>query len=398
MRLARWAGLLLVAAPFLTGCAAFWAALPSSTSSGCTTSCSTLSSGYFYILNAPSSGTPQVVGEQIVAGTLTAVTGGTLTAPAVPYAMALTPSGSYLYLSTAAGVYVYPVSSGALGTAAQVSSDESALAIQVDTTGQWLIEAVQASTSGSITMAAVPLNTSNGQDNGAEKTATLTIANAAVQPGKMVISSDDKNIFVALGAGGTIIVPFNSSAASGTSPFGSSAYTVPVANSGGSAFSVAVDPTLRLFYIGETLADTAGTSGGLRAFEYSSIGGTLVQAAGSPIASGGLAPNAILPATSGSQIYVANGAGTTSAGNITTFNLTSGSGAYTIAAAGTHAAAGIQPFSLAKDANGNFLLAISELGDPYFSSYTFDTTTTGKLDAQLTATTGTAPLAVVAAP
>lgn len=396
MRLARWAGLLLVAAPFLTGCAAFWAALPSSTSNGCTTSCSTLSSGYFYILNAPSSGTPQVVGEQIVAGTLTAVTGGTLTAPAVPYAMALTPSGSYLYLSTAAGVYVYPVSSGALGTAAQVSSDESALAIQVDTTGQWLIEAVQASTSGSITMAAVPLNTSNGQDNGAEKTATLTIANAAVQPGKMVISSDDKNIFVALGAGGTMIVPFNASAASGTSPFGSSAYTVPVANSGGEALSVAVDPTLRLFYIGETLADTAGTSGGLRVFAYSSIGGTLTQASGSPIASGGLAPNAILPVGS-SYVYVANGAGT-SAGTINSFSIGGSSSAYTVGT-GSSIASGIDPYALAEDGSDNYLLAVNQSGSTYFSSYTFSSTTAGELVEQIFSNnTGTSPIAIVAVP
>lgn len=131
-------------------------------------------------------------------------------------------------------------------------------------------------------------------------------------------------------------------------------------------------------------------------FTLSSLGTTLVQASGSPIASGGSAPNAILPTASGSEVYVANGTGPATAGNITTFNLTSSSGAYTIAAAGTSATTGVQPFSLAEDSNGNFLLAVSQIGNPFFSSYTFDTTTTGKLDVQVTASTGSSPLAVVA--
>lgn len=399
MNVGKHVRMLLLAAPLLAGCAGFWQnpTSSSSSSSGCTNDCTTLSSGDFYLLTSGTS--PQVQGEAIDSGKLTAISGSPWTLTAPPYAMAISPSGNDLYVSTSGGVYVYPISSGSLETASAVgvSTDVDAVAIAVDTSGKWLVEALETGT-GSVTMAAVPLNTSNGTNNGAEATVSYSVTNAAVQNGKIAVSPDDAHVFVALGAGGTIAVPFNAGVSAGNNPFGNNAPVIAVAHAGGSALSVAVDPGDALFYIGESLGDPTGTTGGLRAFTLSSLAGTLAQATGSPIASGGLAPNAILPATSGSQIYVANGAGTTSAGNITTFNLTSGSGAYTIAAAGTHAAAGIQPFSLAKDANGNFLLAISELGDPYFSSYTFDTTTTGKLDVQLTATTGTAPLAVVAAP
>jgi hypothetical protein len=345
-------------------------------------------------LNATSS-TPQIVGEQIISGKLTAISGGTVTLPGAPYSMAL--FGNFLYVSTAAGVYVYPISGGVLGTATQLTTDAAALAIAVDTSGKWLIEAEQASTNGGITLAAVPINSSTGTVNGTEATTTATIANAAVQYGKIAISPDDKYIFVALGTGGTIIIPFAAGTAAGSSPFGTSATTVGVLNAGGSALSVAVDPstTPRLFYIGESLGNTGATSGGLRAILYSTIGSTLQNATGSPLASGGLAPNAILPVGS-TYVYVGNGAGTSTAGTINTFSI-SGSSTYAISS-GTSVASGIQPFALAEDGSNTFLLAANSLGSPYFSSYTFDSTTLGQLDEQIFTSTGSSPTAIVALP
>lgn len=395
MRFRKLTWILMAAAPFFTGCAGFWQNPNSSTSSsGCTTDCTTLSSGAFYILTSGT--TPQVQGETFESGTLTAITGSPWSLTAPPYAFAMAPSGAFLYVSTTSGVTMYPLSSGALQTASAVavSGDVDAVAIAVDTTGKWLIEALETGT-GSVTMAAIPLNVSNGEGNGTEATAGYTVTGAAVQTGKIAVSPDDAHVFVALGPGGTLAVPFNPSVSPGSNPFGSTAPVVPVEHTGGSALSVAVDPDGNLFYIGESLGDPTGATGGLRAFTLSSLGGTLVQASGSPIASGGLAPNAILPLSS--EIYVANGEGTSSTGNITSFALSSNSGAYTISA-GTATAAGIEPFALAEDADGNFVLDINEGGDPDLSSYIFDTTTTGKLDVEVVASTGTAPLSVVAAP
>jgi hypothetical protein len=211
----------------------------------------------------------------------------------------------------------------------------------------------------------------------------------------MAISPDDSNIFVALGAGGTIVVPFKTSA---PFPAGISAKTIAVANSSGSALSVAVDPSSRLFYIGETLADSTGTTGGLRAFTYASLSSnTLVNASGSPIASGGLAPNFILPVTTPGYVYVANGAGTTSAGNVTGFAVTGSGSSYTIAL-GSTTAAGVQPLGLAEDSSSTFIFAVGSLGSPYFDSFTFDTTTTGKLDTQITSNSSASSIAIVAAP
>lgn len=398
MKLGKWAILLSVAATLLvgiaTGCGNFWQA-PTTTTT-CTTNCTTASSGNFYILNGGT--TPEVVGESVQTGTLTAITGSPWALQADPYAMAIDPAGNFLLVATTSGVFAYPITNGALGTASVVSSDQ-AYAIQVDATSSWLLEAIPG-TNG-LTIGAVPIKSTTGANNGTEQTASFTVTNAAVQ-NKMAISGDNSYIFVPLGAGGTVIVPFNSGVTAGSNPLGSKATTIPVVSASGSAISVGVDPgtTPRLFYVGETLAGTSETTGGLRVFNYSSLGSTLTQATGSPLASGGLAPNAILPAASGSYVYVANGEGTSSAGNVTGFTITS-SGTTTIAytvAKDTATAAGVQPASLAEDSTSTFVIAVGALGSPYFDAYTFDATTLGQLDSQLASSTAVNSIAVVSAP
>jgi hypothetical protein len=395
---------MVLAAPLLigfgVGCGDFWQAPANSGTSGtCTTNCSTASSGNFYILNAGT--TPQIVGDSIVSGTLTALSGSPWTLEAAPYAMAIDrTNGNFLIVSTTSGVFSYPITSGALGTGVVTSQDLLAEAIQVDATDSWLIEAIPGT--GGVTIGAVPIVSTTGASNGTEQTVSFTVANASVQPGQLAISGDNANIFVSLGAGGTIIVPFNANASTGTNPLSTKATTIPVASTGGSALSVGVDPGTapRLFYVGETLA-SGGATGGLRIFNYSSLGATaLTQATGSPIASGGLAPNFILPAALGDYVYVANGTGATTAGNVAGFTITASNSAtptYSIAA-DTTTAAGVQPLWLVEDSTDTFVLEVGSLGSPYFDSYTFDTTTLGQLDTQITSTASAGSIAVVAAP
>lgn len=361
-------------------------------------SCSstTAASGNFYILNAGT--TPQVVGESIVSGTLTAISGSPWTVQSTPYSMTIAPNGKFLCVSTTSGVFAYPISSGKLGTAVQVTQDQ-AYAIQVDWSDSWLVEAIPAN--GGVTFAAVPISSTTGAylSGSTVPTASFAVANAALQPDRMAISRDNANIFLVLGTGGTIVVPFNQS---GPLPTGIQAKTIPVANTGGSALSVAVDPgsAPRLFYIGETLANSAGNSGGLRAFTYASLNTSpvsLVQATGSPIASGGLAPNFILPVSTPSFVYVANGEGISATGNITGVAVTASGSTYSLSA-GSIVAAGVQPLGLAEDSNSAFVLAVGSLGSPYFDAYSFDAATTGQLDSQITSATAASSIAIVAAP
>ena len=398
MRTGRWMGFWLIAAVFLAGCAGFWT-LPATP---VTTTPTTLSSGVFYVLDQT---TKQLAVYSISSGTLDQITGSPYSLSATPYCIAVASTGGFLYVGTVNGIYLYTISSdGALTIANNGSPISSDIAAAMQVSGSWLIDAFIAA-SGNVQLDAIPIDSSTGLytgSGGAPPLQSFSIANAAVK--QMVLSPDGDNLFLALGTGGTIIVPFTTAS---SNPIGSSATTLSVLSSSGSALSVAVDPTERVFYIGETLANSNATSGGLRVFNYSSIGsGTHhtvpTQITGSPIASGGLSPNAILPISTGDYVYVANGTGDTSSGNVAWFPLTATGTTYTIAA-GSTISSGIQPTSLAEDGEDNFVLAVStggstSSGDPDLAAYTMST---GALTSAVTSITGTDPagaIAVVALP
>ena len=158
MKMGTWARWMLLAAPMMAGCANFWQApSTSSGSGGCTTSCTTANSGDFYILNSGS--TSQIAGYSFASGVLTKLTGSPYAVTGTPYAMAIAPSDGFFYLSSNAGIYVFPIGTGgALGTVATVSSDVTAYAIQVDRSGSWLVEALPVT--GGVELNAIPLNSS----------------------------------------------------------------------------------------------------------------------------------------------------------------------------------------------------------------------------------------------
>ena len=392
MKVVRWArllpALLLVLAPFLEGCGDFWQAPGSSGGSGNTST--TLSSGVFYVLNQT---TMQIVAYEINSGSLSTI--GSYALAAAPYSIAIAPGNGFLYVSTIAGIYLYTIgSTGALtiGNGGSVISTDIAEAMQVDTTGTWLVDAVTG-TSGVI-VNAISITSSGTLNSTTEEQQSYQITNASVE--KMAISGDDANVFLALGEGGTLIVPFTST---NTNPLSATGKTISTVTSGASALSVAVDPVLsgatapRLFYIGET--EASSSSGGLRAFDYSSLGGgTVSEISGSPYSAGGLAPAAILPSLDGSYVYVASGQGASSDGVLEGFNIassTSGSTTtYTLSSISS-ASTGIEPQGLAEDSDSNFVLAVSSGGSYDLEAYIFDTTTAGKLDTSITSTTGTDP-------
>jgi len=386
------AGLLLGIAVLLPGCKGFWD-LPTNSGSGSGgTTPTTLSSGVFYVINQTAK---TIDGYAISSGTLQVVSGSPYSLSAAPSCIAVASGGGFLYVGTVNGIYLYSVGSGGALTLANNGnpiSTDIAGAMQVS--GSWLVDAFIAA-SGSVQLDAIPINASTGAyagSGGAPPLQTFSVANAAVK--QMVLSPDGDNLFVALGSGGTIVVPFTSG---NSNPLGGTAKTIPVVNSSGAALSVAVDPTNRLFYVGETLANSSANSGGLVVYNYTSLGGTLTQAAGSPIASAGLAPNAILPEASGQYVYVANGQGTTAAGNIAWFSITASGTTYTVASGNT-VASGIVPVGLAEDSKNNFVLAVStggstSSGDPDLDAYTMSS---GALTSAITSTTGTDPVGAIA--
>ena len=405
MKIAKFSRWTLAAVLLLTGCKNFWNV--SNSTSGCTTSCATLSSGVFYVLNS-NAGQVQIAGYSIVNGTLTSVTGSPYSLPSEPFSIAVAPNGNFLYVGTQSGIFRYTIATtGALTLASSTAfySDSSAASMQVDSTDSWLIDD---SASTPAYLNAIPINSADG-------TLSTTRTVAPVQLGliptshQLAISPDNTNIFVALGTFGTAVIPFNANPGTGNSPLPASvSTTITVKTAGGSAESVAVDPSNKLLYIGETLAiptsSTNTNTGGLRAFNYSSLSGaTPTEITGSPFASGGLTPVSILPAASGGYVYVANSTvsnGTngsiSTTGDISGFTLTSSGTTYSLTALSSIASAGTSPAAMAVDSTGKVVLLVNSGGTPDLDVYTFDATSAGKLDSALTSSTGTDPVGATA--
>ena len=378
MKIGKWGWLALAGVALLSGCKDFWKA-PASGGGGSTGS----NSGDFYVLNQKTS---QVAAFNVASGKVTALSGSPYALSSVPFAMAVSPNGGFLYVSTAAGIYVYTVgSNGALilGNSGNAISADPAFSMAVDPSGSWLVELV----SGGGTLNAIPLVSTTGLvvTGSSEQTVALPSLfgqQVALSPG----SSTTPYVFVAMGTGGTAVVPFT---ATNTNPFGTVS-TIAVKNSAGGDNAVAVDPTNRLVYIGETAAVSGTQTGGLRVF---TIGTKLAEVTGSPYATGGTGPSAILPTAN--YVYVANKSVSGSAtGNISGFAITSTGSVYSLTAVSTISAGG-STVSLAEDSTSTYVLAANSGGSPDLSTFTFDTTTAGKLAASTTAATGTDPTTAV---
>jgi len=310
------------------------------------------------------------------------------------------PNGKFLYVSTTSGIFLYTIGSGGALTlkssTAAFFQDDFAYTIAVDPSCTWLLDA-----SALGVMYAIPISSTDGTSTLPAGATTPTVQLPGVlQSVQIAISGDDKNVFVAQGSSGTAVVPFTSTAnVATTSPLGT-ASQIKVSGAGGSALSVAVDPsaTPRLLYIGETVATTGTNTGGLRVINYSSM----TEVSGSPFASGGLAPTAVLPKSTGDYVYVANRTVSgSSTGNIAGFAVTASGAVYSVTKNSSTASAGTNPVSLAEDNLKNYVLVVDSGGSPDLEGYTFDTTTLGKLDSAFTTSTGTDPVGaiqVVAAP
>jgi 6-phosphogluconolactonase (cycloisomerase 2 family) len=303
-------------------------------------------------------------------------------------AIAMSPSGNFLYVASTSGITLYTINSstGALTQGAVIFDDPLAQAIQVDPSGNWLLDA-----SDDGTLKAYPITSAGIQDTSRSiQTTNLTSNSTTVQPGGIAISPNGALVSVALGTTGTESFTFNESA---TSPI-VSAYTPVTApyGSSGAAVAVAIDPQSRLLYIGEIAAFNSSTnSGALRVFTIGTNSLTELSYS-KPYAPAGIGVHAILPAASGSYVYAASWQ-SGAAGEITGYSVTTSA----LTALSATVATGTEPQSLAEDSNSSYVLAVSTSGTE-FDAYTFDSTTTGQLDSSLTGSTASAPIAVVAAP
>jgi hypothetical protein len=213
---------------------------------------------------------------------------------------------------------------------------------------------------------------------------------------QITISPDNAFVLVALGSGGTAVIPFNANNA--TNPFGSTVTFIPAKSAAGGAISVAVDPITttttkpRLFYVGETAVTTGNNTGGLRVFNFS----TLQEITGSPFAINGLAPFSILPFSSGDFVYVLNRQVTGSnTGLITGFSIAASNSTFTLTPLAKTFSVGTNPQSMVEDSTGAFVFAVNFGGNPDLTGYTIDSTNAGYLDTVIQSATGTAPVSAI---
>jgi 6-phosphogluconolactonase (cycloisomerase 2 family) len=356
------------------------------TTSSCTSTAS--NSGNFYVLSASG-----IYGYSITNSELTALSGSPASVPTTGltyYSMAIDPTGKYLYVGTSGGIFLYDIQSGklTLDTNALIS-DITPYALQVDSTGQWLLDA--SNTSAGPILFAWPLDTTNGEPKitSAAMTPYVPLSKGnSVGLGGLAISPDHNLVAVAAGTA-TEVVHFTagSSYTSGYNPFGSTVQWVN-AQGGATAISVAFNPGTNFLFIGES--GDFSLSGGVRLIPISS--GILGSTTLSPIASGGSGPHAIL-ADSNGFVYVANWEGT-SAGNITPFLLDTA--APSLTQESNPATTGAEPVGMVLDSTGNFILTANNASNPTINALTV--ATTGEMAVSTSGSAVSAPVAIVAAP
>ncbi len=355
----------------------------STSSATCTAAAA--ASGTFYVLDQT---TDQIVALSVASGKLNTIGAATLPTPH-PLAITVAPNGQFLYASTAYGIYLYTIASNGavtLGNGGISISTDQAFSMQVDATNSWLIEAV----SGLAQLNAIAINSSAGTLATAGESEqhvaipVSTVTQLAISPADSS-SCSSCYVFVGMGNGGTELIKFNPGSAN---PFGGTG-TIPLKSSAGGANAVAVDPTNRLLYVGESDALPSATqSGGLRVFTIANNGVT--ELAGSPYQAGGTGPSAIQPSADGTYVFVANGSVSGSqTGNIASFSVSTSA----LTSVGSIAAGPAGLLSLAEDSTKSYLLVTDSAGGPDLSAYSMSA---GALTSPITGTTGTDPVGAVA--
>jgi 6-phosphogluconolactonase len=324
-------------------------------------------------------------------GALSVLSGSPYNNGVAAQSLAVTPANTFLYAGTTNGIYAYAINSNGSITVqnsgSAVAQDMVATRMQVDSTGGYLLAAgvgtstaaqaigiyqINASTGllTAITGSPLPLYTGNAS------TATV------VAPTGLLITPNNSYVYVSLGALGVQILTLGTGGAlsAGSAP----AILSPISTSTSpGAAGLASDPLSAFLFVAEI-------NTGLRVLSIGT-GGSLKEVSGSPYAVGTGPAGVILDAT-GSYVYVAN----RGSNNISAFTLTAASGKLTAIAGSPFASGGQLPIALLNDNTKKFVAVINSGsngtgGNSDMQVFSFDTTTDGKLDPVSTATTGTDP-------
>jgi 6-phosphogluconolactonase (cycloisomerase 2 family) len=318
--------------------------------------------------------------------------------PSSPYnngvaaqALAITPTNSFMYVSTTAGIFCYAINSNGSITVQNsgsvVAADVVATSMQVDSTGNYLLAAGIGTSIAAQAIGIYQINTSTGLltaltgsplslYTGNGTTATV------VTPTGMLITPNNSYVYVSLQSLGVQVLTLGAGGAlsTGTTP----TFLPPLKTSTTPAdYGLASDPNSKFLFVCEL-------NTGLRVL---SIGtnGTLNEISGSPYATG-TGPTGVLLDPTGSYVYVAN----KGSNNISAFTLTLASGKLVAVSGSPFSSGGQLPIGFVNDNTKTYMAVINSgsngtTGNSDLQLFKFDATVDGKLDPVATATTGTDP-------
>lgn len=267
--------------------------------------------GFIYAANT---GTDTISGYSIgpTTGALSAIAGSPFTSTPVgsfPYALAITPNGSYLYATQSGknNIHSFTVTAatGALTTLATTAASTTPHGIAITPNGTYLYVA----NFGTTTISGFKITAATG--------ALTVIAGSPFSSG-----AGSKPDYLAVNAAGTFLYATNNGK-NNVSVFSINAATGALAAIAGSPFAAGTGPAGVTFdATGSYLYVANTTSGNISAYSVNSGTGALTALAGSPYAAG---TGPIGVTVTGSYLYVANQGSSSVSG----FRITAGTGALT---------------------------------------------------------------------
>jgi 6-phosphogluconolactonase len=324
-------------------------------------------------------------------GALSVLSGSPYNNGVAAQSVAVTPANTFLYAGTTNGIYAYALNSNGSITVqnngSATAQDVVATQMQVDSTGNYLLASGIGTSTAAQAIGIYTINTSTGLLTavGGSPIALYTgngSTPAVVTPTGLLITPNNSYVYVSLGSLGVQILTLG---ANGALAAGSPAsLLLPISTSTSpSDTGLASDPLSAFLFVSEI-------NTGLRVLSIGTSG-TLKEVSGSPYAVG-TGPTGVLLDTTGSYVYVAN----KGSNNISAFTLTAASGKLTAITGSPFASGGQLPTALVNDNTKKFVAVINSGangtgGNSDMQVFKFDTTTNGKLDPVSTATTGTDP-------
>jgi 6-phosphogluconolactonase len=372
-------GLLLL---FLAGCGGFF--VPQTNSGG-----GSNTGDYIYVGN---SADPYIAGFGVSSsGALSVLSGSPYNNGVAAQSLVVTPANTFLYAGTTNGIYLYAINSnGSIAIqngGSAVAQDMVATQMQVVSTGGYLLATGFGTAIGAQAIGIYTINASTGLLTAVTGSPlALYTGNAStptvVTPTGLLITPNNSYVYVSLGSLGVQILTLgaNGALSAGSTP----SLLLPTSTSTSpSDQGLASDPLSAFLFVAET-------NTGLRVLSIGT-GGSLKEVSGSPYAVG-TGPTGVLLDTTGSYVYVAN----KGSNNISAFTLTAASGKLTAVAGSPFASGGQLPIAMVNDNSKKFVAVINNGqngsgGNNDMQVFKFDTTTDGKLNPVSTASTGTDP-------